>query len=444
MEASELGEHSARLDGDPIRDAFVRRAPLVPWRGRRPVPASDLAGAWQRLIASPPRRRKRVAYVNVPFCANHCLFCGFYRGPAQPARVAGYASLAIAEIEREADAAGIAEAPVHAVYLGGGTPSALPADGLRRLLRSLRSALPLAPDCEITVEGRWLGFDADKVDACLDAGANRFSIGVQSFDTASRRSQGRRASRDELLRFLAGLLERDRAAVVVDLLLGLPGQTAESWREDLRICIDLGLDGVDLYPLNVLPGTPLATAIAAGRSGATLPLPEQGARYREAARLLEEADWRQISNSHWARTTRERNLYNLLIKQGADCLAYGAGAGGSLADHAYALEPDVESYGALVRAGRKPLRAIREPDASERVHQRLVAGLEVGRLDCSELPPEALRRIEPLLGQWQRAGLLEGARARRRLTIAGRFWAPNLARGLHDALHPEEPRRSDR
>jgi oxygen-independent coproporphyrinogen-3 oxidase len=443
MEAIELGEHHARVDGDPIRDAFARRAPLVPWRGRRPIPASTLEDAWKRLIEAPPGRRKRVAYVNVPFCANHCLFCGFYRGPARPAPVTAYASLAIEEIERDASAAGVAEAPVHAVYLGGGTPNALPADGLHRLLRALRSSLPLAPDGEITVEGRWLGFGADKVDACLEAGANRLSIGVQSFDTEVRRSQGRRASRDELLRFLAALLDRDRAAVVVDLLIGLPGQTPESWREDVRTCIDLGLDGVDLYPLNVFPGTPLASAITAGRSGSALPLREQGAMYREGARLLEEAGWRQISNSHWARTTRERNLYNLRIKQGADCLAYGAGAGGSLADHSYGLEPDLERYGALVRGARKPLRAIHEPDAGERLHQRVAAALEVGRLDLAGLAPAALRRVEPLLGQWQRAGLLDGGGAQLRLTMAGRFWAPNLARGLREALHPDTPRRTD-
>lgn len=442
MEATELAAHHARLGGDPIRDAFARRAPFVPWRGRRPVGTSDLEAAWKRLIEAPAQRRKRVAYVHVPFCATHCLFCGFYGGPAQPARVTGYASLAIEEIEREARAAGVAGAPVHAVYLGGGTPSALPADDLHRLVRALRSALPLAPDCEISVEGRWLGFDADKIDACLDAGANRVSIGVQSFDTDVRRRQGRRASRIELLRFLATLLERDRAAVVVDLLIGLPGQTPETWREDLQACIELGLDGVDLYPLNVFPGTPLASAIAAGKSGAALPLPEQGARYREGARLLEEAGWRQISNSHWARTTRERNLYNLLIKQGADCLAYGAGAGGSLADHSYTLEADLERYGALVREGRKPLRSIREPDAGERLHQRLAAELEVGRLDLSGLAPAAQQRVGPLLGQWQRAGLLEASGARLRLTMAGRFWAPNLAHGLREALHSIEPRRT--
>src|SRR5690606_11158364 len=110
-----------------------------------------------------------------------------------------FADLVAAEIEHEAAAPVIAGQPVEAVYLGGGTPSALTAEELSRLLRTVRRCLPLAPDCEITVEGRIIHFDPDKVDACLDAGANRFSIGVQSFDTAVRRRQGRRSSNEEAI-----------------------------------------------------------------------------------------------------------------------------------------------------------------------------------------------------------------------------------------------------
>jgi oxygen-independent coproporphyrinogen-3 oxidase len=442
MAVCEVAEHeSARIGSDPLRDAFPRRAPLVPWDGRRPVPEAEFETAWATLVASPPpARRKRVAYVHLPFCANHCLFCGFYRGPAHPERIDGYDALVIADLERECRAAGIAGAPVHAVYLGGGTPSALPADALHRLLRALRSALPLAPDCEITVEGRCLGFSAEKVDACIEAGANRFSIGVQSFDTDVRRRQGRRASREELLVFLGALRDRDRAAVVADLLIGLPDQTLAVWRDDLRACLDLDLDGVDLYPLNLFPGTPLAAAVAAGRSAPVVPLPDQATMYGDAARILDEAGWRQISNSHWARATRERNLYNLLLKQGADCLAYGAGAGGSLADHAYSLVPALDDYAALVRAGRKPLRAIHAPSACEALRARVGADIEVGRLDLSGLEPEASKRVAPLLAQWRREGLVEGSGPRFRLTTAGRFWAPNLARGLRECLQPQETR----
>lgn len=117
--------------------------------------------------------------------------------------------------------------------------------------------------------------------------------------------------------------------MVCDLLFGLPGQDAQTSGEDLTIARDIGLDGVDLYALNVLPNTPLGKAVENGRT--TVPSPaERRDLYLQGCDFMDEAGWRCISNSHWGRTTRERNLYNLLIKQGADCLAFGSGAGGSI------------------------------------------------------------------------------------------------------------------
>jgi oxygen-independent coproporphyrinogen-3 oxidase len=434
MANGDLSEHHARLGCDPLCEAFPARRPLPPWSGRRAIPEAALAERWARLLASPPERRKRLAYVHVPFCANHCLFCGFYRGRALPAEVDAYAALPIAELEREAESANVAGAPVHAVYLGGGTPSALPARELHRLLLALRRCLPLAPDCEITVEGRVLGFEPEKIDACLEAGANRFSIGVQTFDTDVRRRQGRRASRAELVAFLGQLRDHDRAVLVVDLLLGLPRQTEAIVREDLATCLDLALDGVDLYALNVFPATPLAAAVASGRSEPAASLAERAALYGLGARVLADAGWRQISNSHWARTTRERNLYNLLIKQGADCLAHGAGASGSIGRDAYSLEPDPALYHARVAAGTKPVREIREAGPEQGLWDRVVGGVELGRVDLGGLAPGLRERLAPLVSQWHAARLVEDSGPVLRLTTAGRFWGTNLARGLLAAL----------
>ena len=124
--------------------------------------------------------------------------------------------LLIRDIEREAQFAAAKSEEITAIYLGGGTPSALTASELSGLLLTLRRHLPVAVDCEITVEGRIIHFDDEKVVACLEAGANPFSIGVQSFDTEVRRRQGRRASREEAITFLGRLKRYDGAAIVID------------------------------------------------------------------------------------------------------------------------------------------------------------------------------------------------------------------------------------
>lgn len=381
----------------------------------------------------------RLAYLHVPFCANHCLFCGFYRNKYHVERSAPYVDAVMAELESEASTNAVRGRPVHAVYFGGGTPTALEPADLARLVHAVRRTLPLAADCEFTVEGRITNFTGEKIDACLDAGANRLSIGVQSFNTGVRQKQGRRATREEAIRFVEALRARDRATVVVDLMFGLPGQTPDVWLEDLRTCLALEPDGVDLYCLNVFPGTPLFKAVAAGKSAPPAQLVEQGEMYRTGVELLARAGWHQVSNSHWARTTRERNLYNLLIKDGATTLAYGSGAGGSLGGYSYSLSDDLESYSSRTEAGAKALSGMRRSDAHQPLRDAITASIERGRIALRRVLPKAeaasLTVIEPLLDQWVAAGLATWTfDDTLDLTTAGRFWGTNLIGALSEVL----------
>lgn len=431
MTAEGLEPHFARTGGDPVRDAFSARRAVMPWRSRQALPAEEVEATWARLAERHPPSGPRLAYIHVPFCANHCLFCGFYRNAYTPQAATAYTDLVVAEIEREAGSPAVGAQPIDAVYLGGGTPSALSADELSRLIGTIRRSLPLAPDCEITIEGRIIHFDAEKVDACLEAGANRISIGVQSFDTAVRRRQGRRAGKEEAIAFIEALRDRNKAAIVIDLLFGLPGQTGEVWREDLAIAAGIAPDGVDLYGLNLIPGTPLHRAAAAGKFPNAPTLADLGGMYRTGADFLAKEGWQQISNSHWRRTPRERNIYNLRIKEGVECLAYGSGGGGLLGRYSYAVAPDLQTYADGIRAGRKPIEGMRVCDSLQPLRNAIMGGIEKGRLDIGGLaalaPGEDVAgQLAPLLRQWQAAGLIELADDVMTLTTAGRFWYSNL------------------
>ena len=141
MTAEGLVPHYARVGADPVRDAFAARRAVMPWRSRRPLPAGEVEATWARLLADRRAAGPRLAYVHVPFCANHCLFCGFYRNAYTPQAATAYTDLVIAEIEREADAPAVAAQPVEAVYLGGGTPSALSADEVEEVVRNIGAIL---------------------------------------------------------------------------------------------------------------------------------------------------------------------------------------------------------------------------------------------------------------------------------------------------------------
>lgn len=275
MNATKLEQFFAQTTQDPLQFAFKQRGAHMVGAAGEIFPESEIQRVWADLQQQ-PRSGQAVMYLHVPFCANHCLFCGFYRNKWREDYSAPYADALIKELELEARSISSLSGPINAVYFGGGTPTALHAKDLARVIRRIRELYPLSADCEITVEGRIFHFDDDKISACLDAGANRFSTGVQSFDTKTRQRQGRKATRDEALRFFEGLRDRNRAAIVCDLILGLPYQTEEIWKSDLKTVVDLELDGVDLYTLAVFPGSPLSKAIEKGACQPASPLPTQG------------------------------------------------------------------------------------------------------------------------------------------------------------------------
>lgn len=410
----------------------------MPWQGRRRIPTEGSEALWDGLLRSPGGQR--VLYVHVPFCANHCLFCGFYQNRYESEAARSYTERLLEEIHREPESSRKGGGILQAVYLGGGTPSALDAGDLARLVKAIRQGFPLAGDCEITLEGRISHFDVDKVDACLDAGVNRISLGVQTFHTDIRRKQGRRSTREEAIQYIERLRSKGAAAVVIDLIFGLPGQTDAIWREDLETALALGPDGVDLYALGVFPGTPLFAALRKGLGERPRSLQEQGAMYRVGAELLMEAGWRQLSNSHFARDTRERNRYNLLIKRGTETLAYGAGAGGTLGAYAFQLHGELGTYTEQVAAGRKPIEQVFEADTAQPLCDAVSGSLDEGFLDLKAFE-QALEKPARALGQlldaWEQEGLLERRGSKLRLTLAGRFWSTHLSAGLCALLRSE-------
>ena len=380
-------------------------------------------------------------YIHVPFCETHCLYCGFYNRGYSREESARYVDTLLRELRIWESRVAQQQGPVHAVYFGGGTPTALQADDLRRILKEVRAVLPLANDCEITVEGRLSNFGPDKMEAALAGGANRFSLGVQSFNTKIRQSMGRLAAREEVFRRLERLKSYNQAAVIVDLIFGFPMQSMDVWLDDIAAACSAGLDGLDCYQLNVYDRTPLGRAIREGRLPPAADIPLQASMFAAAVQTLEKAFYRRLSLTHWARTSRERNLYNLKVKGSADCLAFGPGAGGNLGGWFYMNESSYAVWQERVNEGRKAVAALVRPDPNFYLFRTVAAAMEQGWLDM-----EALHRafgldlrgaLEPLLEQWSRAGLVEMREDVMVLTLAGQFWQVNLSQLMQDFLKHE-------
>lgn len=433
--------YAAHRGGDPLTSAFARRHFVAPWQGSEPVDRAEVEVTLD-FIFDTPRAEPAVAYIHVPYCQNHCLFCGFFQNVWRPEVSVAFVDDVLAEVARLGARPLVASAPIDAVYIGGGTPSALLADDIARLVAGVREHLPLSADCEITLEGRTYDFGTAKAVAALDAGVNRISLGIQSFDTEVRRRLGRKADGSEARAFLAELAALDRASVGCDLIYGLPGQTHEIWRRDIETAIDLGLDGLTIYALNVWPGGPLSQAIANGKLAAGGSLAVQAEAYAMAAGLLAEAGWQQASQAHFTRSARERNRYNRSIKEGSSCLAFGPGAGGQAHGHSWRNIVDLQQRRARVACGQMPIEGLSRLPHNHRARTAIVAGLESGALNLAVVDDLAAGFADAamrLIENWTEAGLghIEGACFR--TTRAGAFWITTLTKGLYAVLAQLKP-----
>jgi oxygen-independent coproporphyrinogen-3 oxidase len=426
---------------DPLTEAFSGREFAPPWRGSTPVDGIEADAVLERVFAT-ARDEPAIAYVHVPYCQNHCLFCGFFQNVWKPEVADGFVDDVVAEVAARAATPLIASAPVAAVYIGGGTPTALPAAALARLIEGLRTHLPLADDCEITLEGRAFDFGLSKAAAALGAGVNRISLGVQSFDTGVRRRLGRKLSGEELRTALAELVDLGRARVVCDLIYGLPGQDEEIWARDVDTAADLGLDGATLYALNIWRGGPLFRAIEAGKLPPAGPLARQAQAYAAGVARLSERGWRAVSQSHLAGSERERNVYNAGIKRGMPCLPFGPGAGGQAHGIRWRNVIEIERRRELVARGRAPVEGLSRMPARYAAQAAVTAGLEAGAIDLATveaLAPGFSDAAAPLVANWSEAGLVVREESRLRTTTAGAFWITNLTSGLYAALDRTDP-----
>ena len=415
--------------------AFPERQALMPVWGGVPMPRPQWQNIWKKKLPH-ATDVDALAYLHIPFCANHCVFCGFYRNAWKDSQSSVYTDKIIEEMAAEAEVR-TGNGKIRAVYFGGGTPTALLTEDFVRLIRACYQYLPLAEDCEFTIEGRMSHFGLEKAQACLEAGANRISIGVQTFNTAIRRRLGRKHSGDEAFEYLAKLCELD-AVIVADLMFGLPNQTDDVWQNDIARATELPLSGLDTYAFNLYPMLPINRMIEKGAFPTPPGFDIQADQYAYTVETLLEKGWEQVSNSHFAYPGRgERNRYNTLIKSDIPCLAFGSGAGGNFGGFSYQVQGDLESYLATPK-GEKNIAFMSGHSPNKALLSKVQHDIETGRLN--PLLFDGNKAAQKLIAQWQEMQLFKepDSDGLIRLNTSGRYWSPTLIRKLMLTLPTQE------
>lgn len=295
-------------------------------------------------LAAPPV----ALYIHIPFCVSLCPYCDFvvYAGAAARgpnARVDAFLGALDAELGLRADALDVAfgrERPaLETVYLGGGTPSLLPAEAIARLLDKVRARYGLAAGAEVTLEANPGPDERGDAVALCAAGVTRLSLGAQALSDAGLRRLGRRHRAADVAGAVAAARDAGLASISLDLLYDAPDASLGDWIETLEAALALEPDHLSLYALTL--DDPDAEGLT-GPGGDHLPTTAGARRWRAAARPRQDEDravaeyhhaihrlaadgWRGYEISNWARPGHE-SRHNLVYWERRPYEAVGPGA----------------------------------------------------------------------------------------------------------------------
>ncbi|WHP07525.1 MULTISPECIES: radical SAM family heme chaperone HemW [Acinetobacter] len=265
-------------------------------------------------------------YIHMPWCVRKCPYCDFNSHAVPDGQLSTdleqqYLAALVADFETQVEMA--QGRSIHSVFIGGGTPSLISAQGYAWLFEQLRARLDFEPDCEITLEANPGTVEHDPFADYLAVGINRLSIGVQSFNAEHLQRLGRIHSADNALSAIQQARQAGFERVNVDLMHGLPQQTLEQALTDLKLAVEQGATHMSWYQLTIEPNTVFF------RTQPVLPqdelleqIQEQGEAYLKAQGFInyEVSAWRK----------EQPSAHNLNYWQFGDYLAIGAGAHGKV------------------------------------------------------------------------------------------------------------------
>ena len=242
-------------------------------------------------------------YIHIPFCVKKCFYCDFLSFRALASDHEAYVDQLVREIR--ARGAFCQELTVATVFIGGGTPTVMEPELIRRIMEAVGENFTLEPDAEITIEANPGTLLYNKLPVYHDCGINRLSLGLQSADNEELKNLGRVHSFEEFLKSYQSARMSGFTNISVDLMSGIPGQTLESWKNTLKKVTMLKPEHISAYSLIIEEGTPFWDQYGPGagrvKAGAAFPLPDEDTEnriYHLTRDFLRDMGYNQIGRAH--------------------------------------------------------------------------------------------------------------------------------------------------
>lgn len=365
----------------------------------------------------------RAAYVHVPFCAHRCGYCDFTLVARRDDLIPAY--LEVLEIELRSLGQ---RRPVDTLFLGGGTPTHLDAPQLARLMELLGEWFELAVDVEFSVEANPLGLGREKINVLADAGVNRISLGVQSFDRnvlQTLERDHRRADIDAAVDNVRTRIDN----VALDLIFGVPGQSLSLWEQTLQTAIEYQPTHLSTYGLTFEKGTAFWTRLSRGEmTAADVELERE--MYARAMDCLPEAGYSQYEISNFAQPGFECR-HNRNYWDGGSYWAFGPGAARHFHGHRETNHRSVFTWMKRLRAGQSAAADVEDLTVEQRARELAVLQLrQLSGIDERQFAVRTGHSVDELIGDRLAElignGWIEREADHVRLTREGRFVADSV------------------
>jgi len=379
-------------------------------------------------------------YVQVPFCQTKCTYCNFHTGVFSKELYAPYVRAVcreIAEFPLLLRGNGIADVPgtqVDTLYFGGGTPSLLEPASLAQIIEAIRVSFPSQFE-EVTLEADPETITPEKAAAWREAGFNRISMGVQSFDDAELRAAGRMHRRADVFNATKILRDAGFTNLSFDLIAGLPHQTDRSWEDSVEQLLQLRPEHVSIYMMEIDEGSRLGLEVLqSGERYSAKALPSDDAManyYEHGCRQLAAAGYLHYEISNWGLPGFE-SRHNLKYWRREPYFGFGAGAHSFNGSQRWANAHDLAVYADSLLQGRFPVEQLEIVSQGQALEEELFLGLrQLAGIDLKSIEEKYGARLRPRVQDLVAQGLVEwdGPRLRlapERLTVSNEVFVQLL------------------
>ena len=336
-------------------------------------------------------------YAHIPFCKGKCQFCPFNSMPINKQNLDEYFDTLRKEISMYAEEEYFKKKTIECIWIGGGTPSAVPIEYIKGLLDLIYEKYNVDENCEITLETNLHDLSEDYIKEVAKTQVNRLSIGVQSFKDKYLQMMGRTYKYADVQKFFS-FIRKYNLTVSIDLMYRYPGQTLEEIDEEIEFIKENQeyLDHITLYSLILFPKLGTFKQVKNGR----LPLQPSFSKYMEMnkrfSERLPEAGFHQYTTNHFAKDGKE-NVYNN-DRWGfpqKECVSFGPGAFGQIKDYVYCNEHSIKDYYEKVSKDIKPVQSGKKMNLMERISRYMVLGVKCLSVDLNLY--KEMTGIDPLV-----------------------------------------------